>query len=161
MTLLSLIEHSFPKGPKIAAYFLLTENKQLKVTLKEHDQFTAYFSSELSLAIYNQLLSWCEAYSEKGNPLFFPFPESNLPLFTLKVLQTLQKVPFGKTCSYQELAIDSQSPKAFRAVGTICRLNSFPLLIPCHRVVLKNGSLGEFAFGASLKKELLQFEGAL
>lgn len=161
MILPSLIEHSFLKGPKIAAYFLLTENQQLKVTLKEKDQFTAYFSPQLSLATCNQLLSWCEAYSEKENPPFFSFPESNLPLFTLKVLKTLQKIPFGKTCSYQELAINSQSSKAFRAVGTICRLNSFPLLIPCHRVVLKSGALGEFAFGASLKKELLEFEGAL
>lgn len=81
-----------------------------------------------------------------------------LTAFEKRVLQEIQKVPFGKTLTYKELAIASGSPKGYRAVARVCAKNPWPLFVPCHRIVRTGGGLGGFAFGLPLKKALLQFE---
>ncbi|MCB0368912.1 MAG: methylated-DNA--[protein]-cysteine S-methyltransferase [Bdellovibrionales bacterium] len=89
----------------------------------------------------------------------------NLPLdldgsdFQKKVWLELSKIPYGKTCSYKEVADKIQSPKAYRAVGTANGKNPLPIIIPCHRVISANGSLGGYSGGLSIKIKLLQLEG--
>jgi O-6-methylguanine DNA methyltransferase len=78
--------------------------------------------------------------------------------FRQKVLQELQKVPFGKTLTYGQLASKSGHPNAARAVGSACHINPFPLFIPCHRVIASGGHIGGFAYDIELKKLLLDFE---
>ncbi|MCB0357051.1 MAG: methylated-DNA--[protein]-cysteine S-methyltransferase [Bdellovibrionales bacterium] len=78
--------------------------------------------------------------------------------FQKKVWQHLRKIPYGKTQSYAEVAKAIGHPKAARAVGTACGKNPLLLLVPCHRVVATNGSLGGFALGLKVKKQLLQIE---
>ena len=70
-------------------------------------------------------------------------------------------ISFGSFESYSGLAKRVGSPKAARAVGNICRGNPFPLLIPCHRVISADGSIGGFAYGTKMKQELLQFEKSI
>ena len=77
--------------------------------------------------------------------------------FRLKVYQEMQKIPYGKSITYSDLAVKVGSPKAFRAVGTACGKNPLPLLIPCHRVKGKSG-LGGFTGGLDLKRFLLNLE---
>tara|TARA_Y100000996_G_scaffold69958_1_gene47234 strand:- start:1622 stop:2080 length:459 start_codon:yes stop_codon:yes gene_type:complete len=77
--------------------------------------------------------------------------------FRLKVYQEMQKIPYGKSITYSDLASKIGSPKAFRAVGTACGKNPLPLLIPCHRVKGKSG-LGGFTGGLDLKRFLLNLE---
>lgn len=70
-------------------------------------------------------------------------------------------VTVGSTISYGALAKNVGKPKAARLVGRAMALNPFPLLFPCHRVVQKNGKIGEYsAGGTTVKKQLLDFEGA-
>ena len=69
----------------------------------------------------------------------------------------MQEISYGKTVSYSDLAKAAGSKKAFRAVGTICGDNLLPIVIPCHRVLAKNG-LGGFSSGIKLKKFLLELE---
>lgn len=75
----------------------------------------------------------------------------------------LKEVPFGKAVSYEETRKRYESrflmKASSQAIGQTLKRNPFPLLIPCHRVIKKNGELGGCAFGIELKKELLQFEG--
>ena len=78
--------------------------------------------------------------------------------FQLKLWETLSTIPRGDTESYSSLASKIGSPGAARAVGTACRLNPFPLLIPCHRVIKQDGSIGEFALGKMNKEYLLRME---
>ena len=78
--------------------------------------------------------------------------------FQLKLWETLSTIPRGHTESYSSLASKIGSPGAARAVGTACRLNPLPLLIPCHRVIKQDGSIGEFALGRSNKEYLLKME---
>lgn len=70
----------------------------------------------------------------------------------------MQKIPFGSTMSYQEVAQAAGSPRAARAVGGACNRNPFPLLVPCHRVIQANGKIGGFALDLEIKRRLLEFE---
>jgi methylated-DNA-[protein]-cysteine S-methyltransferase len=79
-------------------------------------------------------------------------------IFDVKVWKALQRIPLGETRSYEEIAREVGSPEACRAVGGANRRNPLPLLIPCHRVIRKNGELGGFACGQEIKQWLLQFE---
>lgn len=78
--------------------------------------------------------------------------------FRQKVLQALREIPYGTTLSYRSLAEKIGSPKAFRAVGSVCAGNDLPILIPCHRVVKSDGTPGNYAFGPELKARLLKME---
>ena len=79
-------------------------------------------------------------------------------LFQLSVWKVLTEIPKGRTESYSSLASKIGAPGAARAVGTACKLNPIPLLIPCHRVIKQDGSIGEFALGKANKKYLLKME---
>ncbi len=78
--------------------------------------------------------------------------------FQQKVWKALLEIPYGATCSYQEIAEAAGSPKACRAAGSALNKNPLPIMIPCHRVIGKNGSLTGFGGGLPLKKYLLELE---
>jgi AraC family transcriptional regulator of adaptative response/methylated-DNA-[protein]-cysteine methyltransferase len=90
--------------------------------------------------------------------------EFTLPLrypgtpFQTQVWDALRRIPFGKTWSYEELARQVGSPKASRAVGRANGLNRIAILIPCHRVVNKDGNLGGYGGGLWRKQFLLDLE---
>jgi methylated-DNA-[protein]-cysteine S-methyltransferase len=79
--------------------------------------------------------------------------------FQLKVWRAMMTIPYGKTRTYKQLAAQIGHPHAYRAVGTACGKNKWPILVPCHRVVASNG-LGGFALGLKTKKALLKLEAA-
>jgi methylated-DNA-[protein]-cysteine S-methyltransferase len=78
--------------------------------------------------------------------------------FQQKVWRAMQTIPRGQTRSYAWLAKKIGQPKAVRAVGTACAANRLPIVIPCHRVIASNGSLGGFGGGLALKRRLLALE---
>lgn len=78
--------------------------------------------------------------------------------FQKRVWQELQKIPFGRTASYGEIAERVGNAKACRAVGMANNKNPIPIIVPCHRVIGKNGSLVGFGGGLDLKKQLLNLE---
>lgn len=78
--------------------------------------------------------------------------------FQKKVWQELTKIPFGKTISYQKLAEKMGNKNKTRAVGNANGKNPIPIIIPCHRVIEKNGKLGGFGGGLHIKQFLLELE---
>ena len=80
--------------------------------------------------------------------------------FQMKVWNKLVAIPFGQTKNYKQIAIEIGNPKACRAVGNACGKNPILLLIPCHRVIASDKTLGGFSASFSLKKTLLEIEGA-
>lgn len=78
--------------------------------------------------------------------------------FSRRVWQAIFAVPYGQTVSYQRLAADSGVSGA-RAVGNAVGRNPVPILVPCHRVLRKNGQLGGFSGGVQTKRLLLRLEG--
>ncbi len=90
--------------------------------------------------------------------------EFNVPLdlrgtnFQLKVWRLLLSVPYGKTCSYRDLARSLGQPKAARAVGGAVGSNPISIIVPCHRIIGANGSLTGYGGGLSRKRALLSLE---
>ena len=80
--------------------------------------------------------------------------------FQIKVWNKLVVIPFGQTKNYKQIAIEIGNPKACRAVGNACGKNPVLLLIPCHRVIASDKTLGGFSASFSLKKTLLEIEGS-
>jgi methylated-DNA-[protein]-cysteine S-methyltransferase len=79
-------------------------------------------------------------------------------VFQKKVWQELVKIPYGETISYGQLANRIGNPKASRAVGMANGKNPIAIIVPCHRVIGKNGSLTGFGGGLEVKKTLLELE---
>ena len=80
--------------------------------------------------------------------------------FQMKVWKYLQTIPYGKVASYQKVAKAIGHPKSARAVGTACKRNPIPIIIPCHRVTRSNGETGEYAGGKARKIQLLRHESS-
>jgi methylated-DNA-[protein]-cysteine S-methyltransferase len=78
--------------------------------------------------------------------------------FQLDVLKQLQKIPYGTTVSYRDIAERVGRPKAVRAVGAANGRNPIPIIIPCHRVIGSSGDLTGFGGGIPTKKALLRLE---
>jgi len=86
-----------------------------------------------------------------------PFVIHGTP-FQMNVWKAMMSIPFGKTKSYKEVAKAIGSPNAVRAVGSACGKNPIGMLIPCHRVLASDGSLGGFGWGLKRKQEMLDWE---
>lgn len=80
--------------------------------------------------------------------------------FRRGVLTQLLKIGYGKTATYARVAAATGSPKAVRAVGSACATNPIPIVVPCHRVVRSDGSIGGYAGGSEAKSALLALEAS-
>ena len=80
---------------------------------------------------------------------------------SLDLLEACRRIESGSVRSYGWIADELENPGAVRAVGTALGHNPIPLLIPCHRVVRSDGSIGSYAFGSDMKHDLLLSEGAI
>lgn len=81
--------------------------------------------------------------------------------FQKSVWQALLQIPAGSVCSYADLSRQLGTPGADRAVGSANGANPIGIIIPCHRVIRSDGSLGGYAYGLEMKRALLRREGAL
>lgn len=96
----------------------------------------------------------------QGDPAAFteiPLLLSGTP-FQQKVWRAVQKIPYGETRTYGQIATSIGKPKAVRAVGTVIGKNPVCIVIPCHRVVPKSGGIGNYAYGKAMKQWLLDHE---
>ena len=81
--------------------------------------------------------------------------------FQKRVWKALDRIPYGQTWSYADVANKVGSPKAVRAVGGANNRNPLAIVVPCHRVIGKNGSLVGYGGGLNVKTKLLKLEGVL
>lgn len=81
--------------------------------------------------------------------------------YQLKVWNEILKIPWGETRSYEQLAEKAGGKTAIRAVGRTVGLNPLPIVIPCHRVIGKNGKLTGYSGGLEVKEKLLRLEGSM
>jgi methylated-DNA-[protein]-cysteine S-methyltransferase len=88
------------------------------------------------------------AVSQQGSP------------FTRSAWNAMRQVPPGSTVTYTDLAGLSGNPGAARAAGAACARNLVPVIVPCHRIVRSDGSLGGYYYGLTIKRWLLAHEGA-
>lgn len=78
--------------------------------------------------------------------------------FQVGVWEQLLKLPYGTTASYKQIAKSIKNEKAMRAVGTANGRNPLSIIIPCHRVIAADGSIGGYAGGINIKQKLLEIE---
>lgn len=110
--------------------------------------------SDLLFEAYKQLNEYFA-----GNRVSFDLPlQCTGTVFQQKVWEQLQKIPYGETRSYEDIAIAVGNKKAVRAVGQANNRNPVLILVPCHRVIHKNGDISGFGCGMEVKKYLLDLE---
>lgn len=78
--------------------------------------------------------------------------------FQVRAWKALCRIPYGKTISYGQQAKSIQNPTAFRAVGSANGKNPIPIIVPCHRVIAGDGTLGGYSSGLKMKEQLLELE---
>ena len=111
-----------------------------------------------SSLVIDECIKELDEYFNKKRTVF------NVPIkqfgteFQMKVFEVLKSIPYGHTLSYKDVAILIGKPKASRAVGNACNKNPIMIVVPCHRVIGKNGKLVGFAYGTDLKEKLLELE---
>lgn len=81
--------------------------------------------------------------------------------FQKKCWQALLRIPYGKTRTYAQIAKTVGCPRGFRAVGMANHDNPVPIIVPCHRVLASDGTLGGYGGGLDVKRKLLELEGSL
>ncbi|HHZ19268.1 MAG TPA: methylated-DNA--[protein]-cysteine S-methyltransferase [Firmicutes bacterium] len=111
------------------------------------------------LALQGFVMPIGEYFAGKRRELALPL-DFRASAFQDRVYKVLQSIPYGSTRSYQEVAQALGHPEACRAVANACARNNISLLIPCHRVVRKDGSLGGYQWGLERKQALLALEQA-
>ena len=97
----------------------------------------------------------------KGKPIHLPWgwlEMGGLTQLQQSVLERTADIPYGELRSYRDIAVAIARPRAYRFVGSTLANNPFPILIPCHRVIRSNGSLGRFGGGSDLKRKLIELE---
>ena len=110
--------------------------------------------SELLYEAYRQINEYFAGKRKK-----FELPICGMgTTFQKQVWEELQRIPYGETRSYEDIAIGIGNPKAVRAVGQANNKNPLLIIVPCHRVIHKNGNISGFACGTEVKKYLLDLE---
>lgn len=104
-----------------------------------------------------------EYLNGRRNAFTIPIDWSLFRPFQREALQAVFRVPYGETCTYHDIAIEIGRPNASRAVGRANATNPMPLVIPCHRVIGRDGRLHGYGGGRGLetKEWLLKLEGAV
>ena len=135
-------------------------NKLTNLSLQQADDASLHSQkfeqhSDLLYETYTQLN---EYFSGKRTMFELPINCIGTP-FQQQVWTQLQSIPYGETRSYQDIAIGIGNPKAVRAVGQANNKNPIMIIVPCHRVIHKNGDITGFGCGMDVKKYLLELEG--
>ena len=126
----------------------LITNDELYENIEENIEYPIFLDTKLQLDEYF-----------RGKRKSFSIPVIlNGTEFQQKVWKQLQSIPYGETISYQELAEKIGDKKKARAVGAANGKNPIPIIVPCHRVISKDGSLGGFGGGVPIKRYLLEME---
>ncbi len=124
--------------------------RDLGVFTKEDLEPLERWVTDLEAYFRGEKLSWCP--DEVEHDL------EGMTAFGLRTVRALLSVPAGTTISYGGLAKLAGHPRAARAVGTVMACNPIPIVVPCHRVIRSDGSLGRYGTDASWKERLLMHE---
>ena len=141
---------------RLVATYLPQPKARIRQAIKK-DWPEAVESAESLPAFRRQVVAY---YAGESTRLDIGLDLSDLPSFRKTVLEACRRIPYGRTTSYAELARAVGRPRAARAVGGAMANNPLPLVIPCHRVLRSDGSLGGFSSpdGVKQKEQMLRLE---
>ena len=141
---------------KLKVFFDEKKNKILKTEILENDsknlKETKNYVSEL-------IKEYFYGHINKFDLSILNF--DNLTDFQKDILIKLSEIPRGKVTTYKNLGEKIGRDRAYRAVGTSLAKNTFPIIIPCHRVIKSDLNVGNYSDGYDLKVKILKFEGVI
>ncbi len=146
-----------PASPVVRRIFLPAGQAVMKARIRE--AFPG--AIDRANAVIDQIIDRIERYLQ-GNTVEFSLDDLDLGVcgaFQQQVLRLEFQIPRGKVTTYGGLAGRLGRPRAARAVGTALAQNPFPIIIPCHRAIRADGTLGGFGGGLKMKRALLEMEG--
>jgi O-6-methylguanine DNA methyltransferase len=141
-------------GDSLLRIYLPNENISV---LKLRQHYPEKDITEDKLA-FKETIDQLTEYFDGQRKVFNIKTKIEISQFYKKALLEVAKVPYGETSSYSKIAQKLNNPKATRAVGTANARNPLPIIIPCHRIIAKNGKIGGYAGGLKMKNYLLDFE---
>jgi methylated-DNA-[protein]-cysteine S-methyltransferase len=156
-----------PFGPLLLAQ---TRRGLVRVGLpnQDSDELLADLAERVSPRVLEAPASLDEARRELDLYFEGKLDHFDLPLdwrlssgFRQRVLRSINRIPYGETRSYTEMARKAGNERAVRAAGSACGSNPIPLVVPCHRVLRTGGALGGYGGGLPMKQALLELEGVL
>jgi methylated-DNA-[protein]-cysteine S-methyltransferase len=134
---------------------------------EDHDAVLAHLAANISPRVLRAPVRLETAARELDEYFTGHRVEFDLPIdlrlaggFRRTVLSHLTDIAYGSTASYAAIAAAAGNPKAVRAVGTACATNPMPVVLPCHRVVRSDGTIGQYVGGTEAKRALLTLESA-
>lgn len=144
---------------ELGTFYLVASQKGLKwVSTSKMD--VPFVKSPQESPVLQKAVTQLEEYFAGARSEFdLPFDLEGTA-FQKQVWKALTTIPYGKTKSYQDIARKINNGKACRAVGSANGKNPLCIVIPCHRVIASDGSLGGYSAGLKLKEKLMQLEGA-
>jgi len=147
--------YSFP--PPVGCLGIAADEEGISYILPASSINFSHFAIRETELITKAAFQLREFFSGIRSSFDLPLTPNGTP-FQRRVWAVLLRIPYGNVISYKELALLSDCPHGFRAVGQAIHKNPLPFLIPCHRVISSDGSLGGYALGLELKSWLLDFE---
>lgn len=133
-------------------------DEDLKQTCIKQFKHCKFIEDDSKLSPYiKQLIEYFDGTREEFT---IPFDFHGTP-FQLSIWNALLEIPYGQTVTYSDIAERIHNKKAIRAVGTAIGANPISIIIPCHRVIGKNGTLTGYSGGLDVKEKLLVHEGFL
>ncbi len=133
---------------------LLEDSKIVRISFGLKKYLCPYLDNVLTIDIKNKIKKFLN-----GDIKFLDVDYKLIASdFQKEVLTATSKIPYGKTKSYRDIAVEIGRPKAARAVGLALGSNPLPLIIPCHRVIGSNGKMVGFTGGLNIKEYLLFLE---
>ena len=156
---MSLVQYKI--ASPVRSLYLVASPKGLKGIYLRKQQVRSVKSIDRSRPegkiLENTRVQLTEYFGGRRKIFNIPFDLEGTP-FQRKVWQELSRIPFGRTLSYRDVAEKIRNPKAVRAVGSANGKNPVCIIIPCHRVIAADGSIGGYAGGIAMKRQLLDLE---
>lgn len=138
------------------ALYLATDEKKEDLVARAQEYVAPAHLREATEEVDRELLANPVLYGGALNAMIITHGK-----MTFSLSMATGRIPFGTTLSYKELACSLGKPKAARAVGTALKNNHLALIIPCHRIIRSDGSVGEYRWGSEKKKLLIEWEQAM
>jgi methylated-DNA-[protein]-cysteine S-methyltransferase len=157
-------------GSSLGNIVLVSKNGRLiELDIRDDDKYRigkslleAYPEGVESLESFHKIRSLLDRYLKGDRTKFdVDIDISQLPPFTQKVLEAVRRISYGDVRSYGWISKQVGYSNAGRAVGQAVGRNPIPIIIPCHRVIQSDGSLGGFSMGLRIKERLLALEKTL
>ena len=152
-----MIQRSFYLSPIGKIWIAAEEEKIVSLSLKDGEKEESCQNLEECEVLKEAKRQLKEYFSGKRKEFCLPLNPKGTD-FQEKVWEALQKIPYGQTRSYGEIAKNIGNPKASRAVGGANHKNPIMIFIPCHRVIGADGGLVGFGGGIEVKRYLLELE---